>query len=383
MIDPADAVLRFLDGVGRRQEAAFYLGLFRGEAKERFATISVDSWVARHALDAVVHDLSFLAAMGLTPVVVLGLIEPTLADEHAARLARRLGRNAVESVVLPSAHTSALADEAAAAARAGKIPIIPFDVADGATVDARFARLGALLASLASRKLIFLIRRGGLRAKDVPVPLVNLTTEYESTVASKELSRRQQILVTQSRRLVFDLVPHKLTIAITSPIDLLRELFTVRGAGTLLRRGAVIARKSGLADVDQLRLRALIESAFGRQPVDSFFGRTFAHVYVEEQYRGAAIVADTQLGAYLTKFAVDREAQGEGMGRDLWELVVADHPTVFWRARATNPIATWYAQQCDGMCRFPDWHVFWKGLAPEQIPAAIAYALTAPIDIPT
>ena len=35
------------------------------------------------------------------------------------------------------------------------------------------------------------------------------------------------------------------------------------------------------------------------------------------------------------------------------------------------------------MIRIAPWHVFWKGLAPDNIPAAIAYALTAPIDIPT
>ena len=59
----------------------------------------------------------------------------------------------------------------------------------------------------------------------------------------------------------------------------------------------------------------------------------------------------------------------------------AEFPTVFWRARATNPIGAWYTKLCDGLMRFPAWHVFWRGLAIEQVPAAVAFALAAPVDI--
>lgn len=381
-MEPADAVLRFLESIGRREEAEFYLAVFRAEAKERFATISVDAEVARLALDAVLVDLRFLAALGLTPVVVFGLVAPAEADEHAAKLRRRLERNEVPAVVLPSAETSDLHERAAQAARSGVIPIIPFDAADGATVEERFARLAGLLGALRTRKLIFLNRRGVLRQGGAPVSLVNLTTEFEAFAGSRELSRKQQALVVQSRRLVFELVPHKLIIAITSPLDLLRELFTLKGAGTLLRRGAVIDRRTGFAEVDRARLAALLESSFGHEPIPEFFARPVSRIYLEEGYRGAAILVDTALGGYLSKFAVEREAQGEGMGRDLWETVVADYPTIFWRARAANPISAWYTKLCDGLVRFADWHVYWKGLAPERIPEAITYALAQPIDIP-
>ena len=56
-------------------------------------------------------------------------------------------------------------------------------------------------------------------------------------------------------------------------------------------------------------------------------------------------------------------------------------PSVFWRARPTNPIVGWYTNVCDGLARRPDWHVFWKGLAAERIPNAIAYALAQPVDM--
>jgi acetylglutamate kinase len=257
------------------------------------------------------------------------------------------------------------------------IPVLPF-TGEGD----RFAQLGAVVTELQTRKLIFVSRAGGLKQAGALVPIVNLTTEYDALAASRELSRKQRLVVEQARRLVFELVAHKLTISVTAPLDLLRELFTVKGAGTMLRRGAVIERRGGLTELDRARLTALIASSFGRPPVDAFFERPVSRVYLEEAYRGAAVMIDTPLGAYLTKFAVEREAQGEGMGRDLWASMIADYPTVFWRARAENPIGAWYAKQCDGMMRFADWHVFWRGLPPERIPHTIAYALAAPVDIP-
>jgi acetylglutamate kinase len=385
-MEPADVVLRFLESVGRRSEAEFYLGLFRAEPKEQFAAISVDANVARHAWEAVVLDLKFLAALGLMPVVVLGLFEPTDAEEHGARIRRRLEKGAVAAQLIAveqSSEPAQLAEAITLLARAGTVPILTFGPPMLAlTVEDRFARMGALLAALRTRKLIFLHRPGGLRQKGELVQLANLTTDFSSLQGSKELSRKERAMVTQSRRLILELVPHKLLVAITSPFNLFRELFTTKGAGTLLRRGAVLSRRDGLAGIDRDQLRALLISAFGRPPVDEFFDRPVSQVYVEENLRGAALLLDTPLGAYLTKFAVDREAQGEGMGRDLWALIAADHPTVFWRARAHNPVVAWYDQLCDGMVRLPDWNVYWKGLPSDRIPAAIAFALAQPVDIP-
>ena len=91
-MEPADVVLRFLESGRPRRESDFYLALFRAGEPERFAAISVDANVARHAAEAVTLDLRFLAALGLFPVVLLGLFESTEALEQSTRLARRLER---------------------------------------------------------------------------------------------------------------------------------------------------------------------------------------------------------------------------------------------------------------------------------------------------
>jgi acetylglutamate synthase len=295
--------------------------------------------------------------------------------EQASRLGRRLERAGVR-VTLLGADEPDMVERAAAATRAQTIPIVTF----GVGAQARFDTLGGVVAQLRTRKLIFLHRPGGLRQAGELLPLVNLTTDFVALSQSKELSRKERLLVEESRKLV-ERAPHRLSIAITSPLNLFRELFTIKGAGTLLRRGAMIERKR-FAELDRERLRALLTRSFGRPPVDDFFGRDIAWGYVEEGYRGAALVHETPLGAYLGKFAVDAEAQGEGIGRDLWAALSADYARIFWRARPANPISAWYTKLCDGLMRFPEWHIYWRGLPPSDVAAAVDWALAQPIDLP-
>jgi hypothetical protein len=370
-MEPAEVVLRFLASVGNAGEAEFYLQLFRAEARERFAVIHVDANVARQAADAVALEIGFLASLGLTPAVAFGLLHAGEAAEHASSLRRRLELAGVPARVVPG-------EAMAETARAGVLPLAALP--EHAPAEDRLERLGALVSSLASRKIVFLTRAGGFRVKGQLLPLVNLSTEAEALAAGRDLSRKEQALLGAARRLALELAPHRLTISVTSPLDLLRELFTVKGAGTLLRRGAVILRRRGLAEVDRDRLTALLAKSFGRPPAATFHAQDIRDVYVEEGYRGAAVIAATSLCPYLTKFAVEREAQGEGLGRDLWQRLVEDHPRFFWRARPRNPINAWYAKVCDGMIRLPAWHVFWRGVPPGDVPALVTHALAAPSD---
>ena len=377
-----DAILRFMESIGHRSEAEFYLALFRAEKKESFANLCIEASVLRDASEAVVLDLRFLAGLGLTPVVSLGLTSASKAGaEQAEKLMRRLERAAVPSSVTP-ADEPALVEIITDSARRGVIPIVAFTNGDGNDEPARWDALGALSDGLKTKKLIFVSRRGGLRLRqsETEMPIINLATDYEALVAKRLLSPRRLAFLQQSRRLLFERTSHRMFVAVTSSLLLLRELFTIRGAGTLIKRGSSIFIKEGLEGIDSTRLGALLASSFGRDLEASFFDRDVARAYLEESYRGVALVLKTPLGGYLCKLAVDREAQGEGLGRDLWQLVIGDFPTLFWRCRNDNPILPFYLQECDGMARTEKWHVFWKGLAAERIPEAIATAIDQPVD---
>ena len=378
---PQDAVLRFLESTGRPSEARLYLEMFRARPREQFAAIAIDANVMAGAADAVVQDLRFLAALDLFPTVVLGIFQPSDAAANARVLNRHLEAEGVGVEAL-SAAESGLAARVTASAAAGRVPVLVFEPAANEQAGDRLERLGGLLEELQTRKLLFLHRPGGLRQGGVLVPIVNLTTDVPALAASKEISRKEALILEHARRLCEARAPAPFTVAITSPLNVLRELFTVKGAGTLLRRGARIVRREGWDGVDVPRLKELLASSFGRAANDSFFATTPGRVYLEEDYRGCAILVDTPLGAYLTKFAVSAEAQGEGIARDLWEALATDTPVVFWRARRANPISEWYDKLCDGLARLPDWTVYWKGLVTDAIPRAIEWAVKQPVDIP-
>jgi acetylglutamate kinase len=65
---------------------------------------------------------------------------------------------------------------------------------------------------------------------------------------------------------------------------------------------------------------------------------------------------------YLDKFAVLDEAQGEGLGRAVWQVMREQHPQLFWRSRHGNPVNPFYYAESDGCFKQARWKVFWYGL---------------------
>jgi hypothetical protein len=346
---PSDLVLRFLGSIGRPSEAELYLKLFRADAAERFALIAVDEALVGVALEALALDLHFLVELGLSPVIALP--SPAAAD----RLREALDEAVRAMVVGPEA--------AALVARAGGLALVVVPPA-GTSGDP----LAELASALVTRKLVLLGPRAGLGDGGELVSLVDLTTEFELVHAG--LPAEDAAVLERVRGLV-DAVRHPLTVAVTSPLNLLRELFTVRGAGTLVRRGAQIARHDGLDGVDRPRLEELLATSFDGALRPEFWQLPIERTYVADDYRGAAVVTAAAPAPYLSKFAVEARARGEGVGRDLWRALCRDYPAFFWRSRPGNPISSWYQVECHGMARTGRWQIFWRGLAIEDIAAAI------------
>jgi bifunctional N-acetylglutamate synthase/kinase len=379
----AEIVQRFLESVGSKADIDLYLKLFRSQRKESFAILAPNAQIVKGALDPVHFDLRILAGLGLLPVVLLGLLEPKDADAQATRVSDWLLEDAVPCEVIraDAEMGPAVVEAIRAVIGRGAIPLVSVEAAAGQTVDGRFRLLKSLATTLETRKVVFLSRRPGLVIGTGPAPsVVNLATDLDRLLAPGALSRGQAMLVRQVKRLLAE-TPLSLTgVTVVNPLQFLRELFTVNGAGTLIRRGSRIDVRQGWDAVDPPRLRALFESAFGRTIREDFFSRPITRTFVEEGYRGAAIIAETAVAPYLTKFAVERQAQGEGLGSEIWSLVTRDYPSFFWRSRPDNPITAWYVKQCDGLVRFPEWHVFWRGLPVETIDPAIRYALASDSD---
>jgi acetylglutamate kinase len=382
----AEAVLTFLESVGRRSEAELYLGVFSRLAKESFAVIAPGATVVRQGKGALAEQLRFLADLGLRAPIVLGLLgsppDPSLTERFMKRLEL--------AGLCPKLHASeepSLASTLRVELSAGEVPVV--EARGGGSPEDRVRWVGALTSELDTRKVVLLRRHGplhllseraslaeqhALAVENGGLSLVNLRTDAELVLGHKLLRRDDARLLELSSLLLESSAARRLLVSITSPLDLLRELFTVKGAGTLVKRGSRIRRETSYDAVDRPRIEGLLESSFGASVCAAFFDTPPRAVLLEEEHRAVAILHDTPVAPYLAKFAVDRVAQGEGLGRDLWQVVEREFPRMFWRTRAENPISAWYASVCDGLVRTPQWHVFWRGLEPESIPSIVEHA---------
>lgn len=380
----AEAVLTFLESVGRRSEAEAYLDLFRKLPKESFALIAPGAPVMRQGLSGLAEQLRFLRDLGLVAPVLLGLFDPDTGESSAERLAKRFDAAGVAHRVhrASGADLSHLFREEL---RAGITPIVVLGERVGKDASERLRWVAGLADGLGSRKLVWLRRRGGLRLagdrrleraarhllslEGSAVSLVNLRTDH--ALLAGLLAKRDAVLLELAQEVLADAASPRLVVSLTSPLDLLRELFTVKGAGTLIKRGAALDKRDDYAGLDRARLTALFEQSFRRPLAAGFFDKAPLAVYVEQDYRGAAVVQAMDVAPYLSKFAVEPLAQGEGMGRDLWQALSRDFPKLVWRTRAENPTAGWYQVVCDGLSRHGDWHVFWRGVDLADVPTVV------------
>jgi hypothetical protein len=386
-----ELLVTFLESVGRRQDAELYLRLFKQHAKESFAVIAAEPEIYAQAAGAVVEPLHFLRELGLNVVLALGLLGES--DPQAADLHQQLTQGGLNGQWIDLNHEHAHED-ARHALRVGKTVVIDVRCPPPKTAEQRTAALSHLIRHLGTRKLVVLRSRGGLgphragllqlsnkhalRTRENGISVVNLTTDLSALTQTEELQAGEAELLERIRR-IHEARPSLMT-NITSPFNLLQELFTVKGAGTLVKTGARIDRYPGYDNLDIERLRKLLETTFDR-PLNGDFTRMLPlHIYLEQGYRGVAITQPGLGATFLTKFAVNREAQGEGMGRDLWEAMLRDSDALYWRSRPENPIAGWYMLQCEGMQRAENWNVYWRGIPTARIGEIVEDAIGRPTD---
>lgn len=420
LMERYELVIRFLHEIGAAREAQMYVRLFQREEPSRFAIIEVGEDLAPVSLHVLALNLSYLAALDLYPVVVhagvatdargrrtrtrngrrertlavnetlLGAIEVENGSSEGvvtgvfqAEGSRRAGepmvrlgriRKAVASDSIPV--VAALASPARPGARATRIT-------DTEPIALRTATL-ALARRLRPRKIILLSESGGIRRDDGSlVDYVNLQSDRARLVEQGHLAPRSLAELEAIERLLGGLPPRAF-VQVASPGSLLRELFTQKGAGTLLKRGRALSVHQGLAGVSRDRIRSLIERSFGKRLDRGYFtGRNarrapFRTVIVDPDYKGVAIVRELDGLPYLDKFAVRPETRGEGIATDLWSMLVKHHPGIFWRSRPENPINGWYWEQADGCVKRDDWWIWWRGLDETSSRRAIRLAAELP-----
>ncbi|WP_226468101.1 acetylglutamate kinase [Luteimonas panaciterrae] len=421
-------IVRLLSSMASAKEISQYLKRFSQLDAKRFAVVKVGGAVLRDDLDALTSSLAFLQQVGLTPIVVHGA-GPQLDEElsaagiekktvnglrvtspEALAIVRRVFQSSnlklVEALQAADARATSITSgvfEAEyldrdtyglvgevkrvnlapieASLQAGSIPVIASlgETPGGQilNVNADFAA-NELVQVLQPYKIIFLTGTGGLLdEKGKVIDSINLSTEYEHLMQQPWINGGMRVKIEQIKDLLDDL-PLASSVSITRPADLAKELFTHKGSGTLVRRGERVQRATSWSDLDLDRLRGLIESSFGRQLVDDYFERTrLLRAYVSENYRTAVILTEEDGLPYLDKFAVLDDAQGEGLGRAVWQVMREETPKLFWRSRHHNAVNHFYYAESDGCYKQEKWKVFWYGLESfDEIQQAVAHCAT-------
>jgi acetylglutamate kinase len=217
---------------------------------------------------------------------------------------------------------------------------------------------------LRPHKVIFLSPTGGLLDRqDRIISAVSLSNDYEALMQQPWIHSGMRLKLQQINEMLMKL-PDDTSVSITSAAHLTRELFTYRGAGTLVRKGEKIGVYKN-PDADTLAVvKSLVEKSFERTLRDDWFEKLEEPlVLLSETGRAAAIMTKGIDGVpYLDKFTVTSEAQGEGLGAAIWQVVRARYPALYWRSRNTNPITPWYFQQADSSNRSAGWVVFTIGV---------------------
>ncbi|GAB2505892.1 acetylglutamate kinase [Pseudoxanthomonas sangjuensis] len=406
-------IVKLLSNMGSAKEIDQYLKRFSELDAKRFAVIKVGGAILRDDMDALVSSLSFLQQVGLTPIVIHGA-GPQLDEELAAagigkktvdglrftsneglaiarkvmvrenmRLVSELHAQGVHATSLTTnvfeaefldldkyglvgrvSHVETAGIEAAI--RIGAIPVI---ASLGVTAGGQYLNINAdwaaneLVKTLQPYKIVFLTGTGGLLDENGKlIESINLTTEYDELMAQPWINGGMRVKVEQIKELL-DALPLTSSVSMTKPDELAKELFTHRGSGTMLRRGERVLRFDSWQGVDLGRMRALIESSFGRKLIPDYFEKTEPYrIYVSESYRAAMILTREEGFAYLDKFAVLDEAQGEGLGRAVWHVAREENPRMFWRSRHQNQVNIFYYAESDGCYKQEKWKVFWYGI---------------------
>jgi hypothetical protein len=350
----------FLDSIGRREEYEFYLERFKLDGQAAFAVIVPEAEGFAESASVFVFDLRFLLRLGLQPVVLL-------CGEQAELMASWMEEEEHPFAFIRSFLKShgVVAGDVERVMDAGRIPVF---VDQSITMEEGLP----LLVPGLTRRVHFIRASGPLHRSDgTPLWYYQTKDPVELAAGDEGLARYAAALAEKHEGL---------HLSVASPLNLLSELFTVKGAGCLIRRGIRIQRYGDIAALDRERLVALLENSFGRKLERKSCLDHVSCVYVDPDYLCAAVLEPYKDSMYLSKFAVQREARGEGFAQELWRTLTRDHISLFWRSRLRNPFNQWYDRQADGLHTERNWRVYWRGIARADIPDVIDSALARPLD---
>ncbi|MBK8394266.1 MAG: hypothetical protein IPL26_03345 [Leptospiraceae bacterium] len=366
-----DLLQRFFELTGNDADSLIFLKNFRSIAPEKFLLIYVNTEVVLESFSSLFYDLNILYSLDLFPVILVSqdsISYIRLFFQGIFIQKSEIKENDLNCDIIPL--TDSIENEIKSSIENKRIPFVVID-----SEEKLFSSVAEITTKLLTNKFLYLSVKGSIKkiGTNDRISIINIRSDYPYISNENLISNEDKYLLDRMKYLLEKQIFHSMNIAITSPLTLLKELFTVNGSGTFIKLGSEILHVPNLQHLNIEKVIVLLESAFRKKIHPDFLESKMDSIFLESNYRGAAILKLNEFGALLSKFAVDEIARGEGIGRDIWNEMKRKHNTIFWRAKPNNPIHKWYSKECQGMDRGIDWNVYWINLEVENIPAVCRY----------
>ncbi|MDH5655193.1 MAG: hypothetical protein OEZ34_04760 [Spirochaetia bacterium] len=347
----------FLDSIGRSEEYEYYLDKFRSESHPVFSILCPDLDSFRRVHRGILFDIQFLQKLELYPALIL---TGPFADEMADYC-----REAEGTVLIEFNPEAGIQDLTESLNQAKEKRLTSFIYIRNGTLSRFFSEF----LPAVSGRIHFIRMAGSIRDPFYrPVFFYNLKKESESAILHEDLP-----VIDLAKKIL--LMHQSLHVSVTSPVNLLKEIFTVKGAGTVIRKGSLVVYKNSLSVQEVKAMEALLEKSFQKKLKNRSILEGKKHYFIEENFSAAAILEESDYGMYLTKFAVDTNARGSGIAQEIWDSMISKENRIFWRAKKNNSVNRWYLSLSDGVHKSGDWFIFWKGVGVADIPNIVQYCI--------
>lgn len=411
-----DTLMKFLTSLGLENELELYLRLFKQSKPHKFAVIKISGATLSEHMNAVSDDLAFLSKLGIYPIVVHGGGKPIdealkkkgivskkinglrVTDEESIKVVSKVlnkltttlvtsinkkgGRainvndlgmieiqktNSVGNIDLGFVAdvTDIHADKLKELCSSGHIPVL----ASLGKIKKSTYNINAdilsneIVKKIKPKKFILLTGTGGILDKDGKIiSAIDIKYDLKDLIDNNIISEGMLLKVQEVEKLLKH-VPDTI-VEICSPENLLKELFTVKGSGTFVRYGGNFIIKKSFSGLNTKKIKSLLEESFGKVLIDNYFDDPIDHIILEKDYSAIAIIKKLHTQYYLDKFAVSKNAQGNGLGKSVWCLIKKHYPSLIWRSTIENPINSWYFKNADGVQKNHQWVVFWYNMKP-------------------
>ncbi|MBS9781186.1 MAG: acetylglutamate kinase [Gammaproteobacteria bacterium] len=423
MSDTKDIYHELLLQIGSSREVNQYLKVFSDVDSLRFAVIKVGGGVIQDNLPELSAAITFLHRLGLRPIIlhgagpqvdvalknakidcekvdnlrvtteeVMSVARPIIYDINQQLVAMLESRGIRARSIQHGTFTASFLDKKRyglvgeidsvntntikQAIAADAIPVL---TCLGETSAGQVLNINADIATrelvwaIKPHKIIFLTPTGGLLdANERIIPAVSLDNDYETLINEPWVHSGMQLKLHQINEILQKLDVSS-SVSITSAHNLSRELFTHRGAGTLIRKGEKISLYENPNNEIMQTVTEMIEAAFNKS-LKSNWADTLKNpvILMSDSQRAAAVVVTGQDGIpYLDKFIVTPEGRGEGLGAAIWQCLSAHYPQFYWRSRNSNPITPWYFSKADTCERRNEWVIFTINITDKDIRARV------------